>query len=546
MADKKATLIVQLQDLATAGLETLGGAIQNLRAYAMELGISLAAVTAGLAATFKAFMDNESQINRLNGALISQGFYTKEYSQSLQELAKSLQSTTTFSREQVLSTETMLTSFGLAGKELRAATKAVLDLSAGLKIDLHSATMMVAKAWEGQTASLHRFGIVINNSGTQAEKFAEVLKVVGDKFGGRAEGEVNTYAGKIQQLGNRFRELEIVLAEVLLPVADRFLGWVEKAVSKLESVSGALTKSAGYHGKVVEALDEQIKETEALIQVMQKGGIVSDAAEAKLKRLTAAREREVEAIKKQKKATMELALETGPKSKIDPEAAINDQIKAAEKMAKMAKTKGFGPWALWQDKQKEAEAEINLEYVKNQKIMSDEERKSVREKQLEKLKADNFKSTLEFISSLSTSKNKELAIIGKAGATAMAIIHTADAVTVALESAPPPFNFVLAAAVGAAGAAQIATIAGVQLAAGGMVLPSSGGTLATIGEAGHAEAVIPLDDPKTTQKLRETMGGNVTVQIGTLIADQGGMEEFARRLDRVLFRLKKNNQTVSI
>jgi hypothetical protein len=44
--------------------------------------------------------------------------------------------------------------------------------------------------------------------------------------------------------------------------------------------------------------------------------------------------------------------------------------------------------------------------------------------------------------------------------------------------------------------------AGVKLATGGIVMPRPGGTLATIGEAGQAEAVIPLD------RLGSMMGGN--------------------------------------
>jgi hypothetical protein len=48
---------------------------------------------------------------------------------------------------------------------------------------------------------------------------------------------------------------------------------------------------------------------------------------------------------------------------------------------------------------------------------------------------------------------------------------------------------------------------GVKLAAGGVVMPRPGGTLATIGEAGMAEAVIPLD---RLDRMMGNRGGGAT------------------------------------
>jgi hypothetical protein len=63
-----------------------------------------------------------------------------------------------------------------------------------------------------------------------------------------------------------------------------------------------------------------------------------------------------------------------------------------------------------------------------------------------------------------------------------------------------------------------AGVPGVKLAAGGVVMPRPGGTLATIGEAGQAEAVIPLD------RLGSMMGGKgggavYNINISTMKAD---------------------------
>lgn len=74
-------------------------------------------------------------------------------------------------------------------------------------------------------------------------------------------------------------------------------------------------------------------------------------------------------------------------------------------------------------------------------------------------RAENFKSTLSTISSLQSQNNKTLFFIGKAAALSLATIDGIAAVQKALASAPPPFNFALAALVGVATAANVAKIA---------------------------------------------------------------------------------------
>lgn len=90
-----------------------------------------------------------------------------------------------------------------------------------------------------------------------------------------------------------------------------------------------------------------------------------------------------------------------------------------------------------------------------------------------KERAQNLKSTLGTMATLSKSGNKTLAAIGKAAAISTATIDGFAAVQKALAAAPPPFNFALAATVGVATAANIASIVGVNFAHGGIVPGSS-------------------------------------------------------------------------
>lgn len=90
-----------------------------------------------------------------------------------------------------------------------------------------------------------------------------------------------------------------------------------------------------------------------------------------------------------------------------------------------------------------------------------------------KQREDGQRSTLDTIATLQSSSNKELATIGKAAAISTATIDGYVAVQKALATVPYPFNFAAAALVGVATAANVAKIAGVNFADGGIVGGSS-------------------------------------------------------------------------
>lgn len=82
-----------------------------------------------------------------------------------------------------------------------------------------------------------------------------------------------------------------------------------------------------------------------------------------------------------------------------------------------------------------------------------------REKELDKQRQANFKSSLSTIGTLQQNASGELFRVGQAANIATATIDGISAVQKALAAAPPPFNFALAALVGTATAANIAKIA---------------------------------------------------------------------------------------
>lgn len=86
-----------------------------------------------------------------------------------------------------------------------------------------------------------------------------------------------------------------------------------------------------------------------------------------------------------------------------------------------------------------------------------------------------------------------------------------------------PLGYAAIAAAGAITSGARSIISPIKLAEGGIVMPQSGGVQATIGEGGRAEAVIPLDDPRSQEVLGG--GGNSS---RVIILDSDGMTTLAK------------------
>jgi hypothetical protein len=82
-----------------------------------------------------------------------------------------------------------------------------------------------------------------------------------------------------------------------------------------------------------------------------------------------------------------------------------------------------------------------------------------------------------------------------------------------------------------------AALSGVKLADGGIVMPTPGGTRATIGEAGQPEAVIPLGSRESKEMLG---GGNNSEKV--IILDSDGMTMLAKGVYRKQRYLERTGQ----
>lgn len=170
------------------------------------VGTLAAGLTIGKAISEAA--EEEDAVNQLGAALRQTNRYTDDLANSLNDFAGEMQKTTRFSDDAVLSGMALLqTLTNLDEKGLKRATKAAADLASGLHIDLQTAMMLVGKAAEGEIGTFGRYGMKIKEGKDNAETFANTLSTIEKKMGGRAEADLGTFSGGLDNLKNSFNNL---------------------------------------------------------------------------------------------------------------------------------------------------------------------------------------------------------------------------------------------------------------------------------------------------------------------------------------------------
>jgi hypothetical protein len=248
MADKIGTAFVELTldgSKFTADLKKAGNQTEEVTKKTEKLGTSLdnlkvkyfavsAGITAALASAKKfvdMYMEQERYANKLAKAMANVGQYTEQNFKSLVQYAEHMQRITIYGDEAILSMMQLLQTFGMTQAEMKRATNAAIDLASAMDMDLNASALLVGKAFAGQTATLARYGIILQDSKDKAGKFNEVLTLLEKRFGGSAQAELNSYYGRLQNLKNILGDLGELVGQGII-ISFESLLW---SVDKLES-----------------------------------------------------------------------------------------------------------------------------------------------------------------------------------------------------------------------------------------------------------------------------------------------------------------------
>lgn len=220
--------------LRSASKET-GDLADEATSIATKAGLAFAALTAEVVLSTRAFAREQRALVEVNQALQNQGLYTAELAQRYREVAESIEAKTGVDADQISAAQASAQAIAGQITLTDELTRAVVDFAAKQKTDVVTAYDLVAKAVNGQTGALSRYGIQVQDGLTKQERLAAIQQKLQVSVGGFAEAQANASGSTIK--------LEAAVGNLQKRIGERFAPLFDKSVDILTRFIDALQKS---------------------------------------------------------------------------------------------------------------------------------------------------------------------------------------------------------------------------------------------------------------------------------------------------------------
>ncbi len=202
------------------------------------LGITgLVAAVTGLAALYSKQEDAE---NDLAAAIRKRGENVDELLPKLKQQAAAIQAVTTHGDEEVIALQSLGMNMGIATDKTDEATRAALGLSKAYGVDTVAAMRLVARAANGDTASLTRYGITLDKTLDDQGRFNQLLQIGARNFS-LVEAETGTLSGKFKQFRNTLGDVGEKFGGALVK-GLKLKEFFESAAPKVEAFGTSIAK----------------------------------------------------------------------------------------------------------------------------------------------------------------------------------------------------------------------------------------------------------------------------------------------------------------
>lgn len=189
--------------------------MDGLRSMALRLGTALA----GLFAVHKIQQFGREAVrvasearavwNRLAGQLRVAGVEFSDVEGDIRGAARALQDVTTVGDEDFAAIMTELLGTTNDYTASLAEVETVANLAAAKQIDLRTAAQLVGRAMVGQTGTLSRYGIIV-------EEGADAMEVLRARFAGMARNEALEIEGRVAQLSNEWADFKEAVGQAMI------------------------------------------------------------------------------------------------------------------------------------------------------------------------------------------------------------------------------------------------------------------------------------------------------------------------------------------
>jgi len=232
------------------GFSDLGNVIKGFAGGGVMGGVAamVGETVKGLKDCFAAAKEGEDAWNRLSGSIEKSGAIWKEEEGYVHRFGQSIAALTKYSETDFAKSLKVLVDYGMDLKTALESMNTVTDLAAGKQVDLETAAKAVGRAFEGNASLLTRMGVEVTKSKDDSVVFADAMTKLQEKFGGAAQKDLETYAGKQAQVANAMENLKEKIGTALIPVLSSFqdmMGNIVKGASTLVTDLGATWKAFG-------------------------------------------------------------------------------------------------------------------------------------------------------------------------------------------------------------------------------------------------------------------------------------------------------------
>lgn len=232
--------------------------------------LAIRAATRAVGAFIRAANKQEDAINALEGALAPLGDRVGEVSKALQDQASALQKVTRFGDEEIIEAQALIASFVKEEDQIKAATKATLDLAEAKGFSLVSAADLVSKTLGSSTNALTRYGIEVTGAVGSTERLASLTENVATVFGGRATKATETFSGAVQQLSN-------VIGDELLESLGSTVTENNELIENIRTLTAEIPNfTAGIKNIAAAFTESNIVQNEFVGGLSQKLGVLLD------------------------------------------------------------------------------------------------------------------------------------------------------------------------------------------------------------------------------------------------------------------------------
>lgn len=163
--------------------------------------LSLRALYTGSKLAIQAFMTQQAAVEGIRASLRNLNHEVEGTTARFSAFASSMQGKTTFGDEAILANMSQGMRLGIKPDEIENVTRAAIGLTAKLGVDLPTAMSLMARASQGHTETLARYGITLDATKSKEEQFRDLVKQGAEAFP-LAEAATKTAEGQLRQFKN--------------------------------------------------------------------------------------------------------------------------------------------------------------------------------------------------------------------------------------------------------------------------------------------------------------------------------------------------------